>query len=106
MFRRNISPPSSWLNKPSKIPMRKQVAGQVIGWLEILDYIGSKREMEERNSVSTGLLWGRMKLLGSHMTTVRTNRRQQQEFRMALKRDSIAGLGKRCTSMLVCWAGN
>jgi hypothetical protein len=47
MFQRNISPPSSGLNKPSKIPESKHVASQVTGWPEILDSIGSRREMEE-----------------------------------------------------------
>jgi hypothetical protein len=80
------------------------MASQVIGWLEILDYVGKRREMEECNSLSTGLLWERMKLLGSHMTTVRTNRRQEHEFRMALKKSSFAGLGKRQgKSVRVCW---
>jgi hypothetical protein len=32
--------------------------------------------------------------LGSHTTTNRTNRRQVQEFRMALKRGSLAGFGR------------
>jgi hypothetical protein len=36
-----------------------------------------------------------MKPLGSHMTTKRTNRRQEQEFRMALKRGSFAGPGRK-----------
>jgi hypothetical protein len=33
--------------------------------------------------------------VGCHTTTKRTNRRQEQEFRMALKRVSFSGLGKR-----------
>jgi hypothetical protein len=57
------------LNKPSKIPGRKQVVSLVIGWPEVLDYIGSRREMEEPTSVPLGLLRDRMKPLGFHMTT-------------------------------------
>jgi hypothetical protein len=97
-------PPSSGLKKPSKIPVRKQVVSQVIGWLENSDHVGSRREMEEWSSVPIGLLWDRMKLLGSHKTTEQTNRRQEQEFRMALKKGSFAGLGKRQgKSVRVCW---
>jgi hypothetical protein len=33
--------------------------------------------------------------IGSHPTTEWANRRQEQEFRMALKMGSFAGLGKR-----------
>jgi hypothetical protein len=51
-----------------------------------------------------------MKLLSSHMTTEQTNRRQEQKFRMALKRGGFVGLGKRqgksVKGVLVCWAGN
>jgi hypothetical protein len=36
-----------------------------------------------------------MKLLGSHTVTEGTNRRHEQEVRMALKRCGFAGLGKR-----------
>jgi hypothetical protein len=46
MFQRKITPPSSWLNKPSKISSVKQVGSRVIAWLEILGNIGSRREME------------------------------------------------------------
>jgi hypothetical protein len=45
-------------------------------------------------SVPTGSPWDRMKPLESHTTTERTNRRQEQEFRMALKRGSFAALGQ------------
>jgi hypothetical protein len=65
------------------------VASRVIGWLEILGYIGSWREIEKRTSVPNGSPWERMKLLGSHMTTERTNRRQEQEYMMTLKRGSF-----------------
>jgi hypothetical protein len=45
-----------------------------------------------------------MKLLGSHTTTERTNRRQEEEFRMALNIGHFAGLGKktgkRCNGVL------
>jgi hypothetical protein len=42
--------------------------------------------MEEWASAPTDLPWNRMKPLGYHATTERTNRRQEQEFRMALNR--------------------
>jgi hypothetical protein len=41
--------------------------------------------MKEWTSVPIGSPWDRMKQLGSHTTTERTNRRQEQEFRAALK---------------------
>jgi hypothetical protein len=56
------------------------VASKVIGWPEISDYIGSRREIEEWAPVLIGLPWDRMKLLGSHMTTEQTSKRQEQEF--------------------------
>jgi hypothetical protein len=40
-FRRNISPPSSGSNKPSKVPAWKQAESRVIGWPEISDHIGN-----------------------------------------------------------------
>jgi hypothetical protein len=49
-----MSPPSSGFNKPSKNPGK--VATEVIGWLEILDYTGSRLEM---GLVSIGSLWDR-----------------------------------------------
>jgi hypothetical protein len=58
----------------------KAGASQIISWLEISDYIGRRREMEEWNSIPIVSLWDRMKPLGSHMTTEQTNRRQEQEF--------------------------
>jgi hypothetical protein len=42
--------------------------------------------MDEWTSIHTGLLWERMKLLSSHMAAERTPRRQEQEFKVALKR--------------------
>jgi hypothetical protein len=51
--------------------------------------------MEEWASVPTGSQWDRMKPLGSHMTSERTNRRPEWEFMTALKRGSFAGLGIR-----------
>jgi hypothetical protein len=60
----------------------------------ISDYVGRRREMEEWSSVLIGSLWDRMKSLGSHTTTEQTNRRQDQEFRMVLKRGSLAGPGR------------
>jgi hypothetical protein len=66
-----------------------------MGWPEISDYIGSRREMEKWASVPIYSPWDSMKSLGSHMTTERTNRREEQEFRMALKRGGFAGVGKR-----------
>jgi hypothetical protein len=56
------------------------------GGQEIFDYIGSGRGIEEGTSVPIGSLWDRMKHLGSHTTT---ERRQEQEFRMALKRELL-----------------
>jgi hypothetical protein len=48
-----------------------------------------------------------MKLLGSHTTTEGTNRRQEQEILMTLKRDSFASLGKiQGKYVKVCWTGN
>jgi hypothetical protein len=79
------------------------VASQVIGWLEILYYIGNRKEIEEWTSVPIGSPWDRMKPLCCHAPTEQTNRRQEQEFMMALKRGCFAGLGK---SVRVCWAGN
>jgi hypothetical protein len=35
------------LNKPLKIKPLKQVASRIIGWPEISDYIGRRKEMEE-----------------------------------------------------------
>jgi hypothetical protein len=61
----------------------------------MLDYIGSRREMEEWTSVPFGSPWNTTKLQGSHMTTEQTNRRQEQEFRLVLKRGGFADLGKR-----------
>jgi hypothetical protein len=83
------------------------VASRVIGWPETSDYIGSRREIKEWISVSIGSPLDRMKLLGSHTTTERTSRKQEQEFRMAQKRGGLAGLGKRQgKSVRLCWAGN
>jgi hypothetical protein len=50
-FQRNISPPSSMSKNPSKLPAWMQVASRVTGWTEMSDYIGRRREMEERTSV-------------------------------------------------------
>jgi hypothetical protein len=61
----------------------------------MLDYIGSRREMEKWTSVPFGSPRNTMKLLGCHMTSERTNRRQEEEFRMALKRDCFADQRKR-----------
>jgi hypothetical protein len=47
--------------------------------------------MEECTSVPIGCPWDTMKPLGSHMTIERTNRRQEQQFRMTLKRGSFTG---------------
>jgi hypothetical protein len=38
---------------------------------------------------------GQTETAGYHTTNERTNRRQEEEFRMALKRCGFAGLGKR-----------
>jgi hypothetical protein len=82
------------------------VASQVIGWLEISDYIGSSREMEEWASVPIGLPWDKMKLLGSHVTTERTDKTRTGVYN-TLKRGVLAGLGKtRGKSVRVRWAGN
>jgi hypothetical protein len=63
--------------------------------------------MEKWTPVPIGSPWDRMKPLGSHMTAERTNRKQEQEFRMTLKRSSFAGLGEReGNNVRVCWAGN
>jgi hypothetical protein len=70
-------------------------ASRVIGWPENSYYIGSGKEMEEWTSVPIGWKWKRMKLLGSHTTTKRPNRRQEHEIWLVLKRDGFAGLGKR-----------
>jgi hypothetical protein len=51
----------------------------------MLDYIGSRREMEEWTSDSLGSPWNTTKLLGSHVTTEQINRRQEQEFMMTMK---------------------
>jgi hypothetical protein len=51
--------------------------------------------MEEWTCFPTGWSWKRMKSLGSHTTTERTNRRQEQDFRMALKRGGFAAVGRR-----------
>jgi hypothetical protein len=90
------------------MPTWKQMAIWVIGWPEISDYIGSRRESEEWNSIPIGSSWDRMKPLGSHTTTDRTNRRQEQEFRKAPKTGGFAGLGKRRGEevLRVCWTGN
>jgi hypothetical protein len=71
------------------------VASRVISLLEILEYVGSRREMEEWTSVSIGLPWNRMKQLGFHTTTEQTSRRQEQEFMKTCKRSIFVGLGKR-----------
>jgi hypothetical protein len=63
--------------------------------------------MDEWTSVPSGSPWDRMKPLGSHMTTEQTNRRQEQKFRMGMKRCGFAGRGKRQgKSVRVCWAGS
>jgi hypothetical protein len=49
--------------------------------------------MGEWSSVPIASLCDRMKSLCCHTTTKQTNR-QEQEFRMALKRSGFAGLGK------------
>jgi hypothetical protein len=79
-FGANISLPWSGPIKPSEIPS------------EISIYVGSKRKNEERASVKIGPSWERMKWLDSQMTTERTNRRQEQEFRMALKGGGFVGI--------------
>jgi hypothetical protein len=86
-----------------KIPTWKQVANRVIGWPEISVYTGGQREMEEWTAIPINLLWDRTKLLGSHMTTEWTNRRQEHEFVGLWKGVYFAGLGK---NIRVCWAGN
>jgi hypothetical protein len=73
----------------------KAGASRIIGWPEISNYIGSRKEMEEWISIPIGWPWKRMKLLGSHTTTERPNRRQEQEFWLALKRGGFAGLVRR-----------
>jgi hypothetical protein len=65
----------------ARFQRRKQVASPVIGLPEISDYTRSRMEMEEEASVPIGSPWGRMKPLGSHPTTGRTNRRQGQSIR-------------------------
>jgi D-alanyl-D-alanine dipeptidase len=70
------------------------MASIVIGWPEISGYVGSRREMEEWTSVPIGSPWDRMKPLGSHTTSEQTNRRQEQEFKKAMKGGGFAGLGK------------
>jgi hypothetical protein len=67
--------------------------------------------MEECNSFLTYLVWDKIKPVGSHTTT---NRRQEQEFRMTLKRGGFAGLLKKsvlgrgrgrvsCEGSVGCW---
>jgi hypothetical protein len=51
--------------------------------------------VEGWNSVLSCLLWDKIKPVGSHTTTKGTNRRQDQEFRMALRRGGFAGLLKK-----------
>jgi hypothetical protein len=51
--------------------------------------------MEEWTFVPIGSPWDRMKSLGSHMTTERTNRRQEQEFVMALRRGRFCWTRKK-----------
>jgi hypothetical protein len=51
---------------------------------ESVGLLGIGKEMEEWASVGIGSPWNRMKPPGSHTTTDRTNRRQEQESRMAL----------------------
>jgi hypothetical protein len=51
--------------------------------------------MKEWISVPIGSPWDRMKPMGSHTITERTNRRQEQEFRMGLKEGGFIGLGRR-----------
>jgi hypothetical protein len=63
--------------------------------------------MEEWTSVPSGSPWDRKKPQSTHMTTERTNRRQEQEFRMALKRGGFAGPGRRQGEYVkVCRTGN
>jgi hypothetical protein len=61
---------------------------------EIYDYVGSRREVKKWSSVPIGSPWDRMKPLGPHTIIQRTEKRQEQEFRMAQKRGGFAGLGK------------
>jgi hypothetical protein len=61
---------------------------------EIVDCVGSRKEIEEWTSVPIGSPWERMKPLGLHTTTERTIRRQEREFRMVLKTGDFSGLGK------------
>jgi hypothetical protein len=58
-------------------------------WPEISDYIGSKRGLDEWISVPIGSPWDGMKQLGSHTTTERTSKTQEQEFMMVLKRGGL-----------------
>jgi hypothetical protein len=51
---------------------------EVIGWAEISDYIGIRREMKGQASVPIGFPSDRMKPLDPHTTTERINRRQGQ----------------------------
>jgi hypothetical protein len=63
--------------------------------------------MEEWISVLIGLLRNRMKPFDSHTTTERTNRRRGQEFRTALRKSGLVGLGERQGKyVMVCWTGN
>jgi hypothetical protein len=70
--------------------MREQACHFIISWPEILDYIGSRGDMEEWASVPIGSLWDGMKPLVSLMTTERTSRRQEQEFTMVLEKVCFA----------------
>jgi hypothetical protein len=64
-------------------------------------------ELEEWTSVPIGSPRDRMKQLGSHTTAEQTNKKQEQEFGTALKRNSFTGLGEReGKNVRVCWAGN
>jgi hypothetical protein len=52
------------------------------------------------------LPWDRMKLLGSHMTTEQTSKRQEQEFMRPWKGAFYWSRKKTGRSVRVCWAEN
>jgi hypothetical protein len=61
----------------------------------ISDYIGNRRKWKSGPQFPLTHLWDKMKPLNSLTTTKQTNRREEQEFRIALKMGGFTGPGRR-----------
>jgi hypothetical protein len=73
--------------------------GKPSNWLAQNFGVYKKQEGNGKVGLSFHWLAVGQKLLSSYMTTERTKTRKEQEFQMALKRGSFAGLGKTAAGL-------